>query len=147
MVLLKRLGFLLLGFLLLNGCAVMHHTQIGEIDSKMVSYGQRFEILLSETGINLEEGAAILKGLTSHKKTSGDIGKAQDIISMFQVGPRTGNQIFNDKYADPIFNLLRTQCPTGNLSGLTIIRESNKYPVVSGEIVKITGYCYKKKEA
>lgn len=124
----------------LVGCAFMHHTQLGDIDSKIVSKGRKFEILLSETGVNLQEAAAIGSALTRHQKTSESIGNVGAIIGLFQMGPRTGNPVYDDKYADKLFDLLQKEC-RGTVTGLMSIRETAKYPVVSGEIVKIVGYC------
>lgn len=123
------------------GCAIMHSTQLGEIDSRVVSKGRKFQILVSETGYNLDEAAGILKAGTQHQQTRSDIGKAQAIIGLFQMGPRTGNQVLTDAYADSLFDLLRKECPKGRISGLMSVRETAKYPVISGEIVKLTGYC------
>lgn len=127
--------------LTLSGCAIMHHAQVGEIDSQAVLKGRRFEILISETGVNFEEVANVGKALTRHQGTRDDIGGAAAIISLFQMGPRTGNQVFSPMYADKAFDLIRKECPRGVVSGLVSIRETAKYPVVSGEIVKIIGYC------
>ncbi|HRK06692.1 MAG TPA: hypothetical protein PLZ57_02890 [Pseudobdellovibrionaceae bacterium] len=127
--------------MLLSGCAIMHHTQVGEIDSQAVLKGRRFEILISETGVNFDEAARVGKALTQHQQTRDDIGGVAGIISLFQMGPRTGNQVFSPMYADKAFDLIRKECPRGVVSGLVSIRETAKYPVVSGEIVKIIGYC------
>ena len=62
------------------------------------------------------------------------------------MGPRTGEPVWSsDTYADKVYLGLYEKCPSGQITGLTSIREINKYPVVSGEIVKITGFCLKKK--
>ena len=124
-----------------TGCSIMHHAQLSEVDSKIVLNGKRFEILVSEIGVNFKEIGNLAQGLTRHGKTGRDMKKLQQAISMFQMGPRTGNHIFDDKYADKIFRLLKQKCPSGKMSGLNSIRETAKYPLVSGEIVKITGYC------
>ena len=137
----KILG--LFSLLLLSGCAIIHHTQVGEVDSKTVLKGQKFEIRVSETGVSFKEAAQIGKSLTNHQGTSDDIGQAQKILSMFQMGPSTGNHVFSDDYADLIFDKIKQKCPNGKISGLTSIRETAKYPVVSGEIVRILGYCLK----
>jgi hypothetical protein len=129
----------------LSACAIMHHTQIGEVDSRVVAYGQPFEILLSEVGVNLQEAGEILKATTRNSNAHKNIEGAQAIIALFQMGPKTGNPVYSDDYADPMFNIMRTKCPSGIYSGLTVVRETNKYPVVSGEIVKIKGYCMMKK--
>lgn len=123
------------------GCAFMHHTQIGDVDSDVVLKGKRFEILVSETGVNIKEAAEIGKAMTRHKGTQDQIQQVQQIISMFQMGPRTGNMVFSEDYADGIVQHIRTKCPRGKISGLMSIRETNKYPVISGEIIKIVGYC------
>lgn len=127
----------------LNGCAILHQFQISSIDSETVMSGRKFEIIVSETGVNLQEATDTAKLFTRSQQTQGDMQKINDIISMFQMGPRTGNMVFNEKYADSIMRALQSECPSRKMSGITSIRETAKYPVVSGEIVRITGYCQK----
>jgi hypothetical protein len=132
--------------LLVSSCAYVHHTQVGEIKSHPDFESIPFEVLVSETGFNLQEagkiGAAVM-----HDKNAGDNLKAVTaIIGLFQMGPRTGEPVWStDTYADKVYYGLYEKCPSGQITGLTSIREMNKYPVVSGEIVKITGFCLKKK--
>jgi len=136
----------LISLLLLSSCAYVHHTQVGEIKSHPDFESIPFEVLVSETGFNLQEagkiGAAVM-----HDKNAGDNLKTLTaIIGLFQMGPRTGEPVWSsDTYADKVFVGLYEKCPSGQITGLTSIREMNKYPVVSGEIVKITGFCLKKK--
>ncbi|MGE0763601.1 MAG: hypothetical protein AB7N80_10020 [Bdellovibrionales bacterium] len=133
--------------LALSGCAFLHHQQLGDVDSDVVRKGRKFVILLSETGVNVAEAGSILKATTRHQKTQQDVGRATAIIEMFQMGPRTGNPVFTEKFADNLVDQILERCPKGRISGLASTRESAKYPVVSGEIVKITGYCYDKEGA
>lgn len=128
----------LLFFLLLNACAYIHHVQVGEVDSNIVLKGRKFEILVSESGINFREAAEIGKVLSKDYQA---IENAHLVLSLFQSGPRTGNHVFSEAYADKIFGLLKKECLSGRVSGLISIRETAKYPVVSGEIVKLIGYC------
>lgn len=125
----------------LSGCVYLHHVQIGDIDSRAVHNGRPFEIMVSETGVNLDEAASIARALARSEKTQEQIEQLRDIIQLFQMGPRTGNIVFNERYAEPILELLLARCPSGRISGLSSIREMKKYPVISGEIVKITGWC------
>ena len=128
-------------FLLLTSCSILHKTQLSEIDSRTVLKGRRFEVLVSETGINLQEATSIAKAFTQDQKTKSDFQALNDIIAAFQMGPRTGNMVFNDKYPDSVVPMLLQNCPSGKISGLMSIRETNKYPVVSGEIIRLIGYC------
>ena len=127
--------------LIMSSCTILHRTQISEIDAKAVAHGQRFEILLSETGVNLKEAAQIARAFTNSQQTSQQIKEVEQFISYFQMGPRTGNMVFNDKYPDAISGILMVKCPSGHISSLMSIRETAKYPVVSGEIIKLIGYC------
>ncbi|MCY4643832.1 MAG: hypothetical protein OXB88_04385 [Bacteriovoracales bacterium] len=120
----------------------MHHVQVGEVDSKTVLKGRRFEILVSGIGFNLDEATDIGKGIF-HKDQEA-FENIKDLISAFQMGPRTGNPVFSVAYTDKIFGSLKKECPSGDISGLTSVRETAKYPVVSGEIIKIIGYCLEK---
>lgn len=122
----------------LSSCAILHHTQVGEIDNR--KRGKPFELLVSETGVNIKEARDILKA-TSKSKQAKQMDDLAGIISLFQMGPRTGNMVFDDSYADEILELIAQECPSGKVTGLNSIRETAKYPVVSGEIVKVTGYC------
>ena len=126
--------------LVASGCAVMHHTQVGEVDSKVVLEGERFELLLSELGLNVDDAAAVAKVFAS-KRGGKQVDTVRDIIKMFQMGPKTGNPVFDETYSDKLGELLKAQCPSGRISGLISIRETASYPVVSGEIVKLVGYC------
>lgn len=126
---------------LLHSCAFLHSTQIGEIDGRIISTGRKFELLVSETGININEAGAIARGINRNARTDSRLASLEAIISLFQMGPRTGNGVLDQTYADKIFDALKEKCPSGNMSGLVSIRESAKYPVISGEIVRIIGYC------
>lgn len=125
-------------FLLLSSCAIQHHVQVGDIERTRHSQLRPFDIKVSETGVNVEEAGDILSGLT---RDNGRAKEIADIIAMFQMGPKTGNPVFNEKFADIIPSLILKKCPSARVTGLLMIRETAKYPVVSGEIVRITGLC------
>ena len=128
--------------LLSSGCVFLHSAQVSEVDSEVVLQGQRFEILLSEMGVNLEEGTQIAAGIAeSAGGKSEGVNTAGSIIALFQMGPKTGNPVFSDDFSDDLIHQLKLKCPSGRISGLTSVRETAKYPVVSGEIVKLIGYC------
>ncbi len=137
----RALSFSLAIFAVLSsGCAQLHHVQIGDL------YGDQgdlapFEIKVSETGVNIGEAASIAKATTQNASTRKTISNIETIIAMFQYGPRTGNLVYDEKYTDEVSTQIRAQCPSGRITGLMAIRESRKYPVISGEIIKIKGYC------
>jgi hypothetical protein len=118
-------------------CAVLHHVQIGEIDNTRPK-GRAIDIKVNEVGVDLQEAARLADGMSSR----GD-NRFQTMLAMFQVGPQTGAPAFNDTYPDVIFGDLAEKCPSGKITGLSSIRESRKYPIISGELVKITGWCVK----
>ncbi len=131
--------FASLSFLfLLSGCAVLHHVQVGEVDSRADSTGVPFEIKVSETGVDMEDVKAIAKATQSD--AGSDIANA---IALFQFGPRTGNPVYNERYAEKLIYQIYEKCPSGRVTNLVSIREMRKYPVISGEIVKVTGICLK----
>jgi len=138
----KRAWLLSIFGLFFSGCTVLYSVQLGEINGTAKQSGaEYFEIIVSEVGVNLDEAASVAKSIAS---TAGkkEIEEAKNIMGMFQMGPRTGNPVYSDDYADAIFGRLKERCPSGKISNLVSIREAARYPVVSGEIVKITGYCY-----
>ena len=120
-----------------SGCAQLYKVQIG--NTMPMHKGKRFEVKVSETAIDLDEAKQLTRSLSKSKRNDHFF----DTIAMFQIGPRTGVPVFNEKYARNIRNLIFKKCPSGKIANLTSIREARKYPVISGEIVKITGYCYK----
>lgn len=131
---------------LLQGCAYVHHTQVGDVINSPNHVHIPFEILISETGVNIQEIGAIGNAAITDSNAANNIGSAALIISLFQMGPRTGNPIWTgDEYADKTYMALYEKCPSGQITGLHSTRETSKYPVVSGEVIKIRGYCLKKK--
>ena len=128
----------------LLSCSYVYQVQLGEIDNRDVFEKTKFEIKVSELGVDVKEAGDLIGALAKVDKDKSN--KASGIIRLFQFGPRTGNPVFNEKYADNVLSLIREKCPQGRVSGLVSIREMNKYPVVSGEIVKVTGYCLIKKD-
>ncbi|MCS6900217.1 MAG: hypothetical protein RMJ98_10050 [Myxococcales bacterium] len=134
-----RRALVLLGLgLMLSGCAELHHVAYGELEKDR---GRPFEIMVSETGVNLEEAAAMARALSTTRQGKRQISTVENIIALFQTGPKTGNVVFNDTYADRLFEDLIRACPSLRIHHLIVTRESNQYPVVSGEIVRIKGEC------
>ncbi len=141
-----RLSSVLFGLcclVLLGGCTVLHHAQVGEVDSEIVMRGQRFEVLVSALGVDVDRAADLAKAFARTEEAESNIDGVRDIVNSFQMGPKTGNVVFDDTFADGVFEKIRASCPSGRVSGLVAIRETADYDLVSGEFVKITGYCQK----
>lgn len=130
--------------LLLCSCAQLHHVQVGEIISHPQYTQEPFDIKVSESGVNLNEAAQVSK-VFLNKQGDKDAENIAGIIGLFQMGPRTGNPVYVKNYAKNLVQLIYEACPSGRVTGLMSIRESRKYPVISGEIVRVTGYCLKRK--
>lgn len=96
---------------------------------------------MSEMGVSTEEIGKIANSM--NKSGNSDVGNAAAIVSLFQIGPKTGLQVYNERYAEKLVYEIHQKCPSGRVTGLMSIREMRKYPVISGEIVKVTGYCLK----
>lgn len=127
--------------MMLYGCAFVHHVQVGQIDNRNSEALIPFEIMMSEVGISTEEIGAMAKAT---KSNGGDkVSDLAAIISLFQFGPRTGNITYNQNYAERMVYEIYQKCPSGKVTGLMSIREMKKYPAISGEIVKVSGYCRK----
>ena len=129
-----------LSFLSVTGCATLHHVQVGQVDGRDATVGIPFEVMVSETGISTEEidGIARVASQGGNNAVSGIAA----IVSLFQMGPRTGNPVYTERYAEKLIYQIYEKCPSGEISDLMSIRETRKYPVISGEIVKITGLCH-----
>ena len=122
-----------------GGCAEMHHYQLGDIDSSRGPL-QPFSVQVDETGFDLEEGVELAKIFLSERDGE-RAGTAQDIVSMFQFGPTTGDATLRDDWGDRLADAMLTRCPSGRVTGLSTTRETMDYPVVSGEVITIRGYC------
>lgn len=134
----EKIGSLILA-MGLSSCAILHHVQVGQVDNRNGATGTPFTVMVSETGVNLQEAGRIAKA--THTQAGRDANEVTKIIGLFQMGPRTGNPVYNEHYADNILDQIYSQCPTGRITNLMSIRETWKYPVISGEIVKVTGIC------
>lgn len=137
-------GFLWI-VMFLPACAVLQHVQVSDIDGSRAYRSDRFEIQVNQTGLDVEEASDLIKAISTSKKGDETADKIANFISLFQQGPSTGNGVFSDRYAEDIITRIHEQCPSGRISGLMSIRETIKYPVLSSEIIRITGYCLNKK--
>ncbi len=134
-------AILLLG---LCGCAILHKVQLSDIDNRSQFVQVPFDVKVSETGVDVKDIERL--GRASGSQAGNDIGNVAALVALFQMGPRSGAPVFSEKYAEKIIYQIHQQCPSGNYSGVTSIRETRKYPVISGEIVKVTGFCLREKK-
>jgi len=134
-------GWLLAGVTLLGtGCAHLHQLQIADIDSS----GGRlepFEVSVNATGLSVSDSAEVAKLFATSEHSKKNIDNAEQLIAMTQMGPKTGDPTFSDDWADGAARQVLERCPTGRVTGLSARRETMDYPVISGEIVTIKGYC------
>jgi len=140
---LKKYLFLGLSTLMFNGCAVLHHVQIGEIDNRPAAHVKAVEMKVSETGIDLNDASLMSKALLN-KNASNSVNDALAIVGLFQMGPRTGAPVYTIAYIKDLSKELKSQCMNGTLTGIEGIRETRKYPIISGEIVKVKALCITK---
>lgn len=134
------------GGVVLAGCAILHHVQVGQIDNRTSDDVLiPFEILMNEVGVSTEEIGKMAKATNS--RGGDDVAGLAALVSLFQMGPRTGNLTYNEHYAKNLVYEIYQKCPSGRVTGLMSIREMRKYPAISGEIVKVTGYCKKPRVA
>lgn len=129
-----------LGVLALSaGCARLDSVQIGSIDQtqgELVPVSVR----LSETGFDAS-GAAEIGRLASHGRTAEQFKGLRNILALINMGPRTGNPVFDEHYAERLQEYLLVECPSGRLTGIRAIREARALGPVSGEIVGVDAYC------
>lgn len=124
----------------LLGCAQLHHVQVGEIESSPRFVQKPFEIKISEMGLDLNQVNDIIQA-TGKGKAQDDANNIASFIALFQMGPTTGKPVYVKDYAKNLIQLLYEKCPSGKVTGLLSVRESREYPAISGEIVKVTGFC------
>lgn len=129
---------LLLIFLFVS-CAQLYHIQIGEMDDDPAYDYVPIDIKVSEWGVDIQQAGKLAK--MSRTKLGATTDKVAEIIGLFEMGPHTGYGVFSDKYANEVAVALYQKCPDGVITGVQSIRENRSYPVISGEIIKVTGYC------
>ena len=100
-----------------------------------------FKVQVDETGFNTREAFSLAKELSPSSKQREHMSDMEALIALFQVGPKTGDTTFSDDWADGLLGQVMARCPSGRMTGLSVVRESMDYPVVSGEIVTLRGYC------
>jgi hypothetical protein len=122
-----------------SGCAALHHIQLSDINNRGEFTLVPFEVKVSETGVDIGSIKDIAR--SNGGRGNQQAGNVAEAIEYFQMGPRTGAPVFTDKYAEKIIFQIHQECPTGKVTGLNSIRETRVYPVISGEIIKITGFC------
>ncbi len=127
---------LALGAAPLCACATLHKTAIDEIDAQHGRL-QPFEIHVSDTGLD----AKALGAVASVAARSSRPSKVADIVALFEFGPKTGDPVFSDTFADHVVDEVLARCPSGRVTGLVSLRESAKYAVASGEVVTVRGFC------
>ncbi len=103
----KKLSFS--GLFLLGACAQLHHIQLSDIDLPPGSQSTPIEIKVSETGVSLEEAKNIAKAFTRDEKTRNQMDDIQNAISMFQMGPKTGNPVYVANYTEKLAGMLRKE--------------------------------------
>ena len=134
-----RRYFALIAVGLLTACARLDHVQIGDIDQSQGTLTP-FTVQISEFGFEAAAAAEIGR-IATEGQASQQFQTIRDILALINMGPRTGNPVFSDDYAEKIMNYIYAECPTGKMTGLTSIREAKGFGPVSGEIVRISGYC------
>jgi hypothetical protein len=133
-------AWLSLSFIALAGCARMHHYEMGELDSSQGRL-EEFSVQVDETGLDTDEAARAAQILAQDKQTKQRLGTLKTILALSQFGPKTGDPTTSEDWADGLLLAVLERCPTGQVTGLTVVRESMDYPVVSGEIVTVKGFC------
>lgn len=136
--------FICILIILNSGCAILHHVQVGEIDNRAGVVAVPFEVKVSETGVDMGDVKNIARAFNT--KGGNDGGRLAEAVQYFQMGPKTGAPVYSDKYAEKMIYMIHQQCKDGKVTGLMSVRETRKYPVISGEIVKVTGYCLRNRE-
>ena len=136
----KLQSILGLSFLLLGGCSQLHHVHIGDIDQ---SQGRLtpFTIEVNELGFDAAKAAEIGAGVAKSASTSEDLEFVALILAISNFGPKPGNPVYYEAYADLVLSEVIKVCPSKKITGLTSVREATNVGPVSGEVVRIKGYC------
>ena len=126
--------------LLLSACARMDHVQVGDIDQSQGKL-KPISVKVSENTVSVDATLSFADAMTKNASANDDIEALQTIWALLNMGPRTGNPVFDDSYAQNVLNQLYAQCPSGKITAIRSIREANDYAIASGEIVRIDADC------
>ncbi|KGJ93969.1 hypothetical protein [Colwellia psychrerythraea] len=129
-----------LSFFLIGGCSQLHHVHIGEIDQSQGTLTP-FAIQVNELGFDAAKAAEIGSEVAKSASTSEDLELVAFILAISNFGPTTGNPVYDDAYADQVLSEVIKACPSKKITGLTSVREATNVGPVSGEVVRIKGYC------
>jgi hypothetical protein len=129
-----------LSLLMLGGCSQLHHVHIGEIDQSQGKLTP-FTLKVNELGFDAAKSAKISADVAKSASTSEDLEIVAFILAISNFGPKTGNPVYNDAYADQVLAEVIRVCPSKKLTGLTSVREATNVGPVSGEVIRINGYC------
>ena len=121
-------------------CATLHQIQISDIQGTEGRLAP-IEVRVSETGIDVQKATELEGAMTASHIARLEGHEVGGILSFFQFGNKTGNVVYSETYADQALREMVRQCPTGRITGLVSVRETRAYPVVSGEVVKLSGLC------
>lgn len=126
------------------GCASLHRVGVGDLPGIPEESGpeiREFVLRSSETGVDLGEAAKIAKVASNSRAVREAADGLETLWSLISFGPTTGKAVFTSDYPEELRTQLQAQCPGGEILGLRSVRETMKYPVVSGEIVNLRGFC------
>ena len=134
----RRLTSLLLLALLpaSAGCVSLPHAQRDENDAQQGRH-QPIDIHVSVTGVNTKAVGAVASVALHSSKPS----QIASLVALFQFGPKTGDVVFDDRFADGVALAILDRCPSARVTGLVSMRESTKYYAISGEYVTVRGFC------
>jgi len=134
-----RSAFAIAAVGLLTACVRLDHVQIGDIDQTQGNLTP-FTVQISEFGIEAAAAAEVGR-IATKGQASQQFQEIRDILTLMNMGPRTGNPVYDDSYAEKVMEYMYAECPSGQVTGLTSVREAKGFGPVSGEIIRISGYC------
>lgn len=130
--------FLLL-VIAMAGCARLDSVQIGSIDQTQGDLSP-ISVRFSETGFDAVGAAEIGRNVTDGQ-ASEHFESLRTILALTNMGPRTGNPVYDDTYAEKLLTYLRSECSNGRITGIRAIREAKAAGPISGEIVGVDAFC------
>lgn len=116
------------------GCMTLHRTSIGDV----ARGGRKFEIQITDVGINLERTSKAIGEMADKSKEAEQI---KSIMGLFQWGPKTGNPVYNISAWSGLAEKILENCPSGRVHSLVSNREYREFYYGSAEGVRVTGYC------
>ena len=104
------------------GCSSLHMFQQDDIDQSNGALTP-FELQVSQLGFNTKDVGELGSNFGG-QKVSNRFKTLELLVYLSNMGPKTGYPVFTEPHANKLLDHLMEECPSGDITGLSSLRES-----------------------